>query len=552
MSFPSDIISKLQLTIARSEAVSLYKLLQRGKAEAKRQFKNLPRIDDRRKDCNGHLYNAADKLRDRILEILSARLPRPSARAPGNASSKEIEVLRSLNREMHSRPATSSFKYRYLGPGKRMIRTFRPAALKEEHLFFHHNIKAFDMAGEVGKALLVHEESFDVLAEASIAVEEEVLGERFRLQHRFAATIQPLLEKLRLELSSDIFAVDWHCRPLAFDLHYCIRFLESPGYWNHQDCLGTPVLHFLIENIEMLSDADRGRFLAKLATHDFSGNEPVDKYHRTPLHIAAQRNMFDVAVALLKSGMRPDMVTKGSKHTPLHYAASLGSVIMCDLLLEHGADINARTRAGNTPLMVTLAEECLHEHEKAYQVFLYHPSVDVNNRNLYGETAMHMAVHRKNMGAIHDLVPRFDESINSRNLKGETALGLAAEIYEESDALELAKHLFQSIFIKPDVWDGRGLTPLHRGVLRGHLQLCHLLATRRDGGLFGTGGGRYTPSELAYRKNKGAIWAMLKEVECQSLEEAENQSSEEAEHRPLANEASNVGISMTLAIRTRG
>src|SRR5690348_16925317 len=44
-------------------------------------------------------------------------------------------------------------------------------------------------------------------------------------------------------------------------------------------------------------------------------------------------------------------VANGIGETPLHYAATFGSVESVRILLDHGADPNARNRAGATPLV---------------------------------------------------------------------------------------------------------------------------------------------------------------------------------------------------------
>ena len=91
---------------------------------------------------------------------------------------------------------------------------------------------------------------------------------------------------------------------------------------------------------------------------------------------------------------------------------------------------------------------------------------------------LYMATMRGDMGAVEDLVPKFDQTLNprnlSRNLKGETAWSLTAQMDAELDAFELVKHLLQSNFIKYGYWDEHCLTPLHHAVLKARLQVCNL------------------------------------------------------------------------------
>jgi cytohesin len=74
--------------------------------------------------------------------------------------------------------------------------------------------------------------------------------------------------------------------------------------------------------------------------------------------------------------------------TILHYRACDGTPESVRLLLEHGADVNARDGIGQTPLII--AAEC--KRTEIVEVFLTDaPSVDVNAATFYGRTALHGA-----------------------------------------------------------------------------------------------------------------------------------------------------------------
>jgi ankyrin repeat protein len=502
------------LTVSRSNAVSLYKILQRGAIEAERQFEDLSRIGesfDEIKDCNSHIYVIAGKLKTCVLEILSARLQQTSAQAPSDASSKEMQILRMLSSDMLNNG---------LPVGGCRYRSADTAGPEKEELSVRAIIVIMEIAGEVGAALLLHDERFEQLPEASITVVDELLDESFRLQRKFGGIIQPLLETLRVELPpDDIFAFGWHHHPLVFDSPHWMRLLESPKYWDHQDCLGTTILHFLIEHLGSgnngistpVSSENRARFIAKTATLDFSNYVMRDNYNRTLLHVAAQWNVVDVATILLKSGMNPGWVTS-TQRTALHYAASLGHSEMCRVLLYHGADINAETKGGNTPLMVSLLRP-----DETYKVFLNHPDVDVHIQNRQGDTALHMAIDQGNIAAVDGLLPMIDETINEVNNEGETAVCLAVQLYDHVGAAKVVNTLLQSRFINPSLQDFNGKTPLHYAVLEGNLAVCKLLATRIDGGLYVEAGGK-TPAELAERVGNMEICKILEEFEDRAQE----------------------------------
>ncbi|KAJ0392821.1 hypothetical protein P43SY_009961 [Pythium insidiosum] len=71
----------------------------------------------------------------------------------------------------------------------------------------------------------------------------------------------------------------------------------------------------------------------------------------TPLHIAAQENHLSCVEILLSEGHAPvDAITR-ERSTALHLACQRGNTSVAKCLLDHGADINARTLADETPLL---------------------------------------------------------------------------------------------------------------------------------------------------------------------------------------------------------
>jgi ankyrin repeat protein len=82
-----------------------------------------------------------------------------------------------------------------------------------------------------------------------------------------------------------------------------------------------------------------------------------DAGDRTPLHHAAGRGHREVAELLLQWGADANARAEGEFGrgiTPLHTAALGGHLEVVKLLLEHGADINARNHAGDGPLALAV------------------------------------------------------------------------------------------------------------------------------------------------------------------------------------------------------
>lgn len=74
-----------------------------------------------------------------------------------------------------------------------------------------------------------------------------------------------------------------------------------------------------------------------------------DKYGSTALHTASFNGHLDVASILLDWGANVDARNNNSL-TPLHYAASNGHVDLAKLFLSRGADPQSKSRAGLSPL----------------------------------------------------------------------------------------------------------------------------------------------------------------------------------------------------------
>ena len=74
-----------------------------------------------------------------------------------------------------------------------------------------------------------------------------------------------------------------------------------------------------------------------------------DMWGETPLHYAAMNGYVDSINVLLEAGADVDAREGFIGNTPLHNAASCGHEEICKTLIRAGADLNARNKYGETP-----------------------------------------------------------------------------------------------------------------------------------------------------------------------------------------------------------
>jgi len=97
---------------------------------------------------------------------------------------------------------------------------------------------------------------------------------------------------------------------------------------------------------------------------------------------------------LLQKGVLADALDSAG-YTALHYAARAGEVRVCEILLEHGADVNARTRNIRATALHRAASppaSSLHKsHAEVVDLLLRH-GAEPNLTDVDGRTALHRAI----------------------------------------------------------------------------------------------------------------------------------------------------------------
>lgn len=110
---------------------------------------------------------------------------------------------------------------------------------------------------------------------------------------------------------------------------------------------GRTLLHIAAENRQMALV----EYLVLDAGADVNATLPEESGEITPLRFAIGNQDYQMVQFLLENGASPSLANAGG-WTPFMTAARVGNRDIMELLLEYGADIHARTEAGETALRV--------------------------------------------------------------------------------------------------------------------------------------------------------------------------------------------------------
>jgi len=157
---------------------------------------------------------------------------------------------------------------------------------------------------------------------------------------------------------------------------------------------------------------------------------------QTPLHWACRKGHSAIVRLLLDHGA--DMNARNGLHnTPLDLACETdGHLDIARMLIEAGADVDAKNSAANgkTPLHAA----CWHGHSDIVRL-LIEVAADVNARNLNGNTPLHMACQRGHMDIVHSLLDA-GADVNAKGFGNNTPLHRACWVNHAGIAKLLLDH----------------------------------------------------------------------------------------------------------------
>jgi ankyrin repeat protein len=226
-----------------------------------------------------------------------------------------------------------------------------------------------------------------------------------------------------------------------------------------------------------------------------------------PLRIAVRKNLLREAEEIVKQ--HPEMVRAHDDllRTPLHLAAVTAGRPMVELLLKHGADVNAGDFAENRPLHATTT---FPDKAEIVQLLLAaKANPNVLNRQL--NTPLHNAALAGALDTVKALL-QAGANLGLVDNVGETALHRAAT----GGHVEVMK-LLLSAGMDPNCRDRQGQTALHQAAERGQVEAVKLLLDRKVNFTFVDVSGS-TALALAERRQEGsgsrhaAVVKLLKEA----------------------------------------
>jgi len=193
--------------------------------------------------------------------------------------------------------------------------------------------------------------------------------------------------------------------------------------------------------------ADNVDLVKQLISQGADVNKPFGSLNLTPLHCtvihpsgppinkAVEGKSVDIALLLIKRGANVNAKSKNGS-TPLHLASYYGFKNLAEVLIQNGADVKIKTDdLGMTPLH-SAAHRCHFEIAK----LLLDKGAEINAKDKEGNTALHRAALMQQYfnREFPLLLIQSGIDINSKNNGGQTALDVARLVKNEA-MIELLK-----------------------------------------------------------------------------------------------------------------
>lgn len=246
---------------------------------------------------------------------------------------------------------------------------------------------------------------------------------------------------------------------------------------------------------------------------DLAGFVFTVKEYKSSIFAAVDKGMYDLAELMLSKGSLAKAggmlgVNEGeySRTAPLHQAVYRQRVDLVSLLLNHGADPDARDNSHYTALQGACSEA--HHPGKAYKLakaLISHGSCDLNVLDAAGQTPLiwESAKGRTNMV---ELLVGTGTATGTVDLDAVDEIGSCALYYAcKSNNIQVVKLLLEAN-AKVDNLNANRRTPLHTAARKGHTDIAKLLV-QHGASLEAEDAEGKTP--YSYATRGGPKWAFL-------------------------------------------
>lgn len=191
----------------------------------------------------------------------------------------------------------------------------------------------------------------------------------------------------------------------------------------------------------------------------------VSQLYASPLSEAIKKGDIKKIEELFASGISINEREEPFQRTPLHFAAEYGNPLISELLIERGAEINAKDILGRTPFHIAIANE----HLDVAKVLLEKGANPAEKDN-EGNTPLHLAAEKgaiKSLFFLFNFIPEIE--IDSTSKFGLASLSLAIREGRKEAVILL---LLQGA--NPNVEDDYGTNPFMLSIQRGRIEIFEL------------------------------------------------------------------------------
>lgn len=228
---------------------------------------------------------------------------------------------------------------------------------------------------------------------------------------------------------------------------------------NHTDDTGQTALY---QACDRTICSDTEATVRLLITHgaDVIGTTPF-----FPLNIALDSQNLEIARILLQAGANPHILNS-SGDPPIVVAARLGGAAwILQILLDHGADINACSIHGSTALLIAARYGYM-----SFVELLVEKGALLNCANSHGETPLTMAIARRRQAVAEYLVVKEGVDVLTVNRRGDSGVHLAAR-----EGLNVVIRVLLEKGALMNYLGCKGRTPLHTAVGNGWYEVTQTL-----------------------------------------------------------------------------